>query len=105
MGCFDGTKLLVGLLSACLAVNLARADCIWYDECGCNTDLDPGWCYTQLYPNRRAGPILCFYKFLFKWEGFLPFVLAAIQLNTLNYKCKFFLCFKFTFLRNTKKSW
>ena len=26
-------------------------------------------------------------------EGFLPFVLAAIQLNTLNYKCKFFFVF------------
>ena len=57
MGCFGGTQLLVCLLSVCIAVDLARADCIWYDECGCNPDLDPGWQCSLLYLNRCTGPI------------------------------------------------
>ncbi len=61
MGCFGGTQLLVCLLSVCIAVDLARADCIWYDECGCNPDLDPGWQCSLLYLNRCTGPIGFFF--------------------------------------------
>jgi hypothetical protein len=36
-----GSSYLV-LLALSVAVQYTKADCVWYDSCGCNTDIDPG---------------------------------------------------------------